>query len=144
MHFFTVCVVFFFFKQKTAYEIGVRLVGSEMCIRDRPKWVNRVGNQEFLPTQITPVENLVLAGAHTRTEVDVWSIEAAVESGRRAAQVFEPSVKVLGQYRPWWLLLLRSLDNVLYRLNAPNVLDVTLIAAIVAGVLWLLLSLRQL
>eukprot|EP01016_Furgasonia_blochmanni_P051307 TRINITY_DN8056_c0_g1_i4.p2 TRINITY_DN8056_c0_g1~~TRINITY_DN8056_c0_g1_i4.p2 ORF type:complete len:113 (-),score=14.75 TRINITY_DN8056_c0_g1_i4:61-399(-) len=27
--------MFFFFKQKTAYEIGVRLVGSEMCIRDR-------------------------------------------------------------------------------------------------------------
>ena len=27
--------LFFFFKQKTAYEIGVRLVGSEMCIRDR-------------------------------------------------------------------------------------------------------------
>ena len=26
----------FFFKQKTAYEIGVRLVGSEMCIRDSP------------------------------------------------------------------------------------------------------------
>src|SRR5680860_1915157 len=24
-----------FFKQKTAYELGVRLVGSEMCIRDR-------------------------------------------------------------------------------------------------------------
>src|SRR5680860_1700134 len=29
------CFFFFFFKQKTAYEIGVRLVGSEMCIRDR-------------------------------------------------------------------------------------------------------------
>ena len=27
-----------FFKQKTAYEIGVRLVGSEMCIRDRQNW----------------------------------------------------------------------------------------------------------
>ena len=27
----------FFFKQKTAYEIGVRLVGSEMCIRDSLK-----------------------------------------------------------------------------------------------------------
>ena len=25
-----------FFKQKTAYEIHERLVGSEMCIRDRP------------------------------------------------------------------------------------------------------------
>ena len=30
---------FFFFKQKTAYEIGVRLVGSEMCIRDSPKTI---------------------------------------------------------------------------------------------------------
>ena len=26
----------FFFKQKTAYEISACLVGSEMCIRDRP------------------------------------------------------------------------------------------------------------
>ena len=30
------CIVFFFFKQKTAYEIMPSLVGSEMCIRDRP------------------------------------------------------------------------------------------------------------
>ena len=29
--------VFFFFKQKTAYEISLGLVGSEMCIRDRIK-----------------------------------------------------------------------------------------------------------
>ena len=30
-----VVVFFFFFKQKTAYEISACLVGSEMCIRDR-------------------------------------------------------------------------------------------------------------
>ena len=29
---------FFFFKQKTAYEISACLVGSEMCIRDRYGW----------------------------------------------------------------------------------------------------------
>ena len=28
--------LFFFFKQKTAYEMLRSLVGSEMCIRDRP------------------------------------------------------------------------------------------------------------
>ena len=28
-------MLFFFFKQKTAYEIEYGLVGSEMCIRDR-------------------------------------------------------------------------------------------------------------
>ena len=27
------------FKQKTAYEISACLVGSEMCIRDRPRWI---------------------------------------------------------------------------------------------------------
>ena len=32
----------FFFKQKTAYEIGVRLVGSEMCIRDRIGTINGI------------------------------------------------------------------------------------------------------
>ena len=30
-----VCLCFFFFKQKTAYEMLRSLVGSEMCIRDR-------------------------------------------------------------------------------------------------------------
>ena len=29
-------ILFFFFKQKTAYEMLRSLVGSEMCIRDRP------------------------------------------------------------------------------------------------------------
>ncbi|PTU88588.1 hypothetical protein DB322_08335, partial [Ligilactobacillus salivarius] len=28
---------FFFFKQKTGYEIGVRLLGPGMCIKDRRK-----------------------------------------------------------------------------------------------------------
>ena len=30
------CILFFFFKQKTAYEMLRSLVGSEMCIRDSP------------------------------------------------------------------------------------------------------------
>eukprot|EP00658_Telonema_sp_P-2_P080696 TRINITY_DN8086_c0_g3_i2.p1 TRINITY_DN8086_c0_g3~~TRINITY_DN8086_c0_g3_i2.p1 ORF type:complete len:641 (-),score=130.11 TRINITY_DN8086_c0_g3_i2:381-2303(-) len=35
LHFSICCVFFFFFKQKTAYEMLRSLVGSEMCIRDR-------------------------------------------------------------------------------------------------------------
>eukprot|EP00830_Metopus_es_P012781 TRINITY_DN2941_c0_g1_i1.p1 TRINITY_DN2941_c0_g1~~TRINITY_DN2941_c0_g1_i1.p1 ORF type:complete len:481 (-),score=176.59 TRINITY_DN2941_c0_g1_i1:8-1450(-) len=34
-------MIVFFFKQKTAYEIAQRLVGSEMCIRDRLDKVNK-------------------------------------------------------------------------------------------------------
>ncbi len=33
-------VLFFFFKQKTAYEMSASLVGSEMCIRDRTTGVS--------------------------------------------------------------------------------------------------------
>ncbi len=35
--------LFFFFKQKTAYEIAQCLVGSEMCIRDRTTRVSTTG-----------------------------------------------------------------------------------------------------
>ena len=37
MSFVGLAFFFFFFKQKTAYEISACLVGSEMCIRDSGK-----------------------------------------------------------------------------------------------------------
>jgi uncharacterized protein with NAD-binding domain and iron-sulfur cluster len=103
-------------------------------VHRQPKWVNRTGNQQFLPQQATPVPNLVLAGAHTATDVDVWSIEAAVESGRRAARTLEPDVTVLVQYYPWWLRGLRWADNLLYRMRLPNLLDVLLVAVCILTV----------
>ena len=39
---FLIFFVFFFFKQKTAYEIMPSLVGSEMCIRDRFLFINTI------------------------------------------------------------------------------------------------------
>ncbi len=98
----------------------------------QPKWVNRTSNQEYLPTQATPVPNLVLAGAHTKTEVDVWSIEAAVESGRRAAQVIEPDVRVIAQYKPVWLRAVSAVDDLLFAAGAPHVLDVLLAGLLIA------------
>ena len=71
---------FFFFKQKTAYEIGVRLVGSEMCIRDRfnPKYDKQedIYNAFFLeledavnkidPTKDKVTGDLIYAGDVTK------------------------------------------------------------------------------
>ena len=52
--------MFFFFKQKTAYEIGVRLVGSEMCIRDRfwnaPSFNGAILKASDFPADVDPVE----------------------------------------------------------------------------------------
>ena len=106
----------------------------------QPKWVNTTQTQPNQPTQATPVPNLVLAGAHTRTEADVWSIEGAVESGRRAARAIEPSVKVLPQYVSPCLRVIRAVDNACFAIGAPHALDLFLFASAIAlvGVLALL------
>lgn len=96
----------------------------------QPKWVNSSNTQRWLPTQRTPVQNLVLAGAHTKTDADVWSIEAAVESGRRAARVLEPDVVVRPAWIPGPLRVMQRFDDALYALGLPQLLDVALIATV--------------
>lgn len=122
-------------------EVWHEWIFSPDGIRPRqPKWVNTIHTQPWLPTQATTVPNLVLAGAHTRTDADVWSIEAAVESGRRAAQIIEPQVRVVPQYRPVWLRGLGAIDDGLYRLNAPHVLDLLLAVMLIGLVISLLMA----
>lgn len=96
----------------------------------QPKWVNSTNTQKFMPTQKTSLENLVLAGAHTKTDVDVWSIEGAVESGRRAVKVFEKNVVIKEQYRPLLFKILWAMDDALYALKLPNIVDVLLGSAV--------------
>lgn len=93
----------------------------------QPKWVNSTQTQKYMPEQKTSFTNFVLAGAHTKTDVDVWSIECAVESGKRAVKVFEPSVLIIPQYKPIPLKIIWALDNLLYFLKLPNIVDVTLL-----------------
>ena len=109
----------------------------------QPKWVTSMNTQPYLPSQVTPISNLFLAGAHTRTEADVWSIEGAVESGRRAARAIDSTVQVISQHKPWWLRIISSLDDVCYRVGAPHVLDLLLVvlsASAAATILGLLIE----
>lgn len=91
------------------------------------KWVNTTNTEPYLPTQETPVPNLLLVGVHTKTTTDLWSIEAAVESGRLAARSVEPSVKVISAYNPWYLRIIGFLDNFLFAIGAPHIIDCVLI-----------------
>ena len=95
-----------------------------------PKWVTTTNTHPHIPGQRTPLSNLVLAGAHTRTAAEVWSIEGAVESGRRAAQVIDPRVDVLPEYKPRWLRAIASVDDLCFKVGAPHVLDVLLVSSL--------------
>jgi len=104
----------------------------------QPKWVNSTNTQAFLPAQKTPVSNLYLAGAHTKTQAQVWSIEGAVESGRRAAKAIDDRVEVLDQYRPLWIKSLSRIDDILYTIKAPHIIDFIFLSLILFS-LWHLL-----
>lgn len=90
----------------------------------QPKWVTTMNTQRHIPSQATSIPNLVLAGAHTKTAADIWSIEGAVESGRRAARVVEPSVKVIPQYEPLFLRAMGGIDDAMFAVGAPHILDI--------------------
>lgn len=95
----------------------------------QPKWVNSVNTVQYQPTQKTSISNLLLAGAHTRTSADLWSIEAAVESGRLAAKAIEPNVTVISQYKPLALRIISGIDDILFNLKLPQILDFVLIGS---------------
>ncbi len=99
--------------------------GGEVRTR-RPKWVNGPG--EALPAQATELPNLVLAGAHTTTSTGFFSMEAAVESGKRAAALLAPQGAVpLAEHAPGPLVkALSRADNHLYRAGLPSVIPCTL------------------
>ncbi|WP_259364776.1 MULTISPECIES: FAD-dependent oxidoreductase [unclassified Colwellia] len=107
---------------------------SEGIKSSQPKWVNSTNTQQYMPKQKTTISNLVLAGAHTKTTADVWSIEAAVESGKLAVKVFEPQVKVTSQSNLLVLKVLGKIDDFLYYCKLPNVLDVGLILIVMLSV----------
>jgi uncharacterized protein with NAD-binding domain and iron-sulfur cluster len=100
------------------------------------KWVNSTGTQQYQPTQITSIKNLVLAGAHTKTEADLWSIEAAVESGRRAAQAIEPQVNIIGQYKPLLLRIISFFDDIFFMFKLPHILDVFILLMLAAIIMY--------
>jgi hypothetical protein len=84
--------------------------------------------QAHQPDQRTSIPNLFLAGAHTRTAADVWSVEGAVESGRRAAQAIDPCVTVLPQHVPRLIRWCRRADDVCHAWRLPHLLDLGLAA----------------
>ncbi len=59
--------MFFFFKRKTAYEIRLSLVGSEMSIRDIPS--GEASTSRMPPTEVAPVLSAIEENVVEKIEV---------------------------------------------------------------------------
>jgi len=89
----------------------------------------------YQPRCDTEIVNLKLAGSHTKTDADLWSMEGACESGRRAAfsvasKYGECTVEVKNQRTPLMIRLFWKLDNALWACGLPNLIDVILFVSL--------------
>jgi uncharacterized protein with NAD-binding domain and iron-sulfur cluster len=60
--------------------------GSSLESKNK-KWVNNITNEKYRPGNKTDYLNMYLAGAHTRTSFNIWSMEGAIESGKLASNL---------------------------------------------------------
>jgi len=91
------------------------------------KWVNTTYNEYSRPLQQTNFKNLILAGAHTKTTMVIYSMEGAVESGLLASNVIlkkykYPKISIFSHKESVLLEPFKKVDNILYENNFPNIL----------------------
>ena len=106
------------------------------------KWVNTINNSNR-PLYKTHYNNLYITGAHCETGISIWSMESAVESGKRCAlsiiqdKKLKNKIKLFKHSRPNKSLY--ELDDVLYDLKLPNILDIFIFVMSVIIILLILL-----
>jgi len=103
--------------------------GGQLSV-DEPMFSSSPSCWQHQPDAVTDVANLFLAGSYTRTVATVDSMEAADESGKRAANAVLAASGVRGAAAdvpvfepPRWLKLLWALDDRLFARGYPNLFD---------------------
>jgi uncharacterized protein with NAD-binding domain and iron-sulfur cluster len=92
------------------------------------KFVNNIYNEEYRPNNITDFQNLYIAGSHTKTSINIWSMEGAVESGKIVSNIIldkynKPNTYIYKHNLNSKYKLFNLLDDILYKFNLPNILD---------------------
>ncbi len=82
-----------------------------------PKFSTNKGTFKLRPDNQTKFKNLHFATAYTKTDTDMFEMESAAESGRRAARILEKSVRVVEIDRPLSFTFYRLLDSLLPKIN---------------------------
>lgn len=96
-----------------------------------PLMVNTAGSYRHRPHAYTAIPNLFIGGDHVRTNIDLATMEGAVESGRRATNAIldaADSPAAPATIHPLWELPLfdplKAEDRRRYRAGLPHIFDV--------------------
>lgn len=84
---------------------------------EEPKFSTNKGTLFLRPDNRTIYENLFFAAGYTKTQTDMFEMEGAAESGRKAAQILEKSVNVIDNNRPLFFAPYRWLDSLMPQFN---------------------------
>jgi hypothetical protein len=82
-----------------------------------PKFSTNQGTFYLRPDNTTHLKNMYFATAYTKTDKDMFEMESAAESGRRAAKILEKSIQVVGIERPLFFSPYRFVDNIFSSFN---------------------------
>jgi uncharacterized protein with NAD-binding domain and iron-sulfur cluster len=112
------------------YHDGKRLRTTE------PEWTTLSDMDEYRPEQKTEYVNAWLGGAHTKTEINVWTMEGAAESGRAVSQgILEKySLTPSARFRhmdSMPMQYVKKLDNELYKHSLPNLVDLVIVILVI-------------
>ncbi len=101
------------------------------------KWVNNTLNQEYRPLGNTKYSNMFLTGGHNLTTVDVWTMESTVESGKITSNMILEKYNKKKAYlyshseKNEIIKTIQKMDDFLYSLGLPNIVDVLFIIVII-------------
>lgn len=98
------------------------------------KWVNNIYNEEYRPkVEENPLmTNMYIGGSHTNTSINIWSMEGAIESGKYVSnQILSKYNKEQTYYYKHssniLIELIKRMDDILYLLKLPNIIDLLLL-----------------
>ena len=109
------------------------------------KYANNIYNQDHRLLQTTMIPNMYIGGAHTKTSIDIWSMEGAVESGILVSNnILEkyglPKEPIyVHKSTPGIISIIKNTDNYLYRMGLPHVVDVILLIILLIIILIIVL-----
>ena len=101
------------------------------------KWNNNTLNQEYRPLGNTKYSNMFLTGGHNLTTVDVWTMESTVESGKITSNMILEKYNKKKAYlyshseKNEIIKTIQKMDDFLYSVGLPNIVDVLFIIVII-------------